>query len=147
MRWGIRRPGMASRDDAIGIFKHNVQAHPQPVQQPGPPIVIGGRTPAAFRRAVQSGNGWYGFALDVDATAAALEGLRQAGASAGRPAALGALEISVTPGRGAAIDLATAEKFASLGVHRLILMPPPRLDAAGLERYVDEVGSKLIGRL
>ena len=126
--WGAAKPAHRGRFVSFA----NVQAHPQPVQRPGPPIVIGGRTPAAF---------------DVDATAAALEGLRQAGASAGRPAALGALEISVTPGRGAAIDLATAEKFASLGVHRLILMPPPRLDAAGLERYVDDVGSKLIGRL
>lgn len=125
----------------------DVQAHPQPVQRPGPPIVIGGRTPAAFRRAVQSGNGWYGFALDVDATAAALDGLRQAGASAPRAAELGPLEISVTPSRGAAIDLATAEKFATLGVHRLILMPPPKLDADGLERFVADVGSRLIGRL
>jgi len=141
--WGAAKPAHRGRFVSFA----NVQAHPQPVQRPGPPIVIGGRTPAAFRRAVRSGNGWYGFALDVDATAAALEGLRQAGAAAVRPAELGALEISVTPGRGTPIDLATAEKFASLGVHRLILMPPPRLDAAGLERYVDDVGSKLIGRL
>ena len=45
-----------------------VQAHPQPVQKPTPPIVIGGHTKAAFRRAVQQGHGWYGFALDTAAS-------------------------------------------------------------------------------
>ena len=59
----------------------------------------------------------------------------------------GPLEISITPGRGAGVDLATAEKFAALGVHRLILMPSPRLDGAGLERYVDEVGTRLVGKV
>jgi probable F420-dependent oxidoreductase len=43
----------------------DIQARPQPVQKPHPPIVIGGHTKEAFRRAVQYGNGWYGFALDV----------------------------------------------------------------------------------
>ena len=45
------------------------------------------------------------------------------------------------------VDLATAEKFAALGVHRLILMPSPRLDGAGLERYVDEVGTRMVGKV
>jgi len=38
----------------------NIQARPQPVQCPHPPIVIGGRTAPAFRRAVAQGQGWYG---------------------------------------------------------------------------------------
>jgi probable F420-dependent oxidoreductase len=125
----------------------DVQAHPQPVQRPRLPIVIGGRTPAAFRRALLHGDGWYGFGLDVEATASALEGLRHAALVWPRPAHLGPLEISITPGRGVAIDLATAEKFAALGVHRLILMPSPKLDGDGLERFVDDVGTKLIRRV
>jgi alkanesulfonate monooxygenase SsuD/methylene tetrahydromethanopterin reductase-like flavin-dependent oxidoreductase (luciferase family) len=117
------------------------------VQRPHPPIVVGGRTAAAFRRAVQQGHGWYGFGLDVDGTAQALAGLRSAVQQYARPAHLGPLEISITPGRGTGVDLATAEKFAALGVHRLILMPSPRLDGAGLERYVDEVGTRLVGKV
>ena len=100
----------------------------------------------AFRRAVQQGNGWYGFALDLDGTRRALDGLRDAAARHTRPAALGDLEISITPGRGVGVDLATCEKYAALGVHRLILMPSARLDADGLERYVETVGKELIGR-
>ena len=122
-----------------------VQAHPQPVQHPLP-IVIGGRTPPAFRRAVQSGNGWYGFALDADATQRALDGLRAAAQSHPRPAELGPLEVSITPGRGVSLDAAACGKYAALGVHRLILMPPAKLDVGGLERYVEDVGRNLIGR-
>ena len=45
-----------------------VQAMPRPVQTPTPPIVVGGRTAPAFRRAVTQGHGWYGFGLDVAET-------------------------------------------------------------------------------
>jgi alkanesulfonate monooxygenase SsuD/methylene tetrahydromethanopterin reductase-like flavin-dependent oxidoreductase (luciferase family) len=141
--WSEARPTYQGRFVSFAA----VQAHPQPVQRPHPPIVVGGRTAAAFRRAVQQGNGWYGFALDPDGTAQALAGLRTAAQQYPRPAHLGPLEISITPGRGAGVDLATAEKFAALGVHRLILMPSPKLDGAGLDRYVDDVGRRLVGRL
>jgi probable F420-dependent oxidoreductase len=96
-----------------------IQAFPRPVQQPHPPIVIGGATPEAFHRAVMHANGWYGFALDLDKTARCIEGLRTAHSQCERPAALGALEISVTPA--AKLDADTAKRFADLGVHRLII--------------------------
>ena len=124
-----------------------VQAHPRPVQRPHPPIVVGGRTAPAFRRAVEQGHGWYGFALDPARTATALEGLREAAAHVARPAHLGPLEISVTPARGVTVDADTAAAYAALGVHRLILMPPPKLDAAGLEGFVADVSTRLIGKV
>ena len=55
-----------------------------------------GRTPAAFRRAVQDGHGWYGFGLDVEQTAHDIEAL-QMEQRYQRPAELGRLEVSVTP--------------------------------------------------
>jgi probable F420-dependent oxidoreductase len=122
-----------------------IQAHPQPVQRPTPPIVIGGTSPPALRRAVQYGHGWYGFALDADATARALEGLRKAADQVARPAELGPLELSVTP-RGR-VDRALAERFAALGVHRLILVPPRSADATALEKFVATIGSGLIGKV
>jgi len=124
-----------------------VQAHPQPPQGARLPVVIGGRTEAAFRRAVQSGHGWYGFGLGPDATATALEGLRAAAQRYARPDHLGRLEISITPGRGGSVDRATAEKYAALGVDRLVLMPSLTLSADELQRYVDTVGAELIGRV
>ncbi len=91
--------------------------------------------------------GEHGFGLDPDGTAQALAGLREAAQQHPRPAHLGPLEISITPGRGVGVDLVTAERFATLGVHRLVVMPSPRLDGAGLERFVEDVGNRLVGRL
>src|SRR5205823_5548102 len=107
--WGQAAPAYQGRHVSFA----GVQAHPHPVQKPHPPIVVGGRSGMAFRRAVQQGNGWYGFALDLDATRRALDGLREATARHARPAALGDLEISITPGRGVGVDAATCEKYAA----------------------------------
>ena len=96
-----------------------INAFPRPLQQPHPPIVVGGASPEAFQRAVMHGNGWYGFALDVDAAARCIAGLEAAQRSSVRPAALGDLEISITPA--GKLDLDMVKRFADIGVHRLIV--------------------------
>jgi probable F420-dependent oxidoreductase len=96
-----------------------INAFPRPIQRPHPPIVIGGGTPEAFQRAVEHGNGWYGFALNVEATARCIEGLKAAQREHARPGALGELEISVTPA--GKLDAEAVKRFADLGVHRLIV--------------------------
>jgi alkanesulfonate monooxygenase SsuD/methylene tetrahydromethanopterin reductase-like flavin-dependent oxidoreductase (luciferase family) len=106
--------------------------------------VVGGESPAAHRRAVEQGHGWYGFALDPPTTAAQLEGLRQAAVRCDRPADLGELEISVTPP--STPDREMAERFAELGVHRLILRPPRDLDESGLADYLYAAAEGLVGR-
>jgi probable F420-dependent oxidoreductase len=95
-----------------------IQAMPRPVQRPHPPIVVGGMSPPAFRRAVTQGNGWYGFALDPDGAARCIAGLEKAAAENERPAALGELEISVTPA--VRLDPEVVRRYADLGVGRLI---------------------------
>ncbi|MDQ1467084.1 MAG: hypothetical protein QOH10_1499, partial [Actinomycetota bacterium] len=102
-----------------------VDAHPRPVQRPIP-IVIGGHTARAYRRAVARGHGWYGFAMTPEGAAASLAGLRAAAAQIARPTELGELEITVTP-RGP-LTAETAAAFAELGVHRLVPFPPPTAD-------------------
>src|SRR5579872_5528420 len=42
-----------------------VQSHPQRTI----PVVVGGESPAAYRRAIQSAQGWYGFHMDAHETA------------------------------------------------------------------------------
>ncbi|HEX7786255.1 MAG TPA: cupin domain-containing protein, partial [Methylomirabilota bacterium] len=111
---------------------------------------LGYHTEAAFRRAVEQGHGWYGFALDEDGARRCLDGLRAAADRYARPAALGPLEISVTPRPtrgGEVMDRASADRFAALGVHRLIVMPPRSLDAAGIERFVEKTARELRGLL
>lgn len=107
-------------------FEH-IQALPRPVQRPHPPIVFGGATAPAFRRAVMHANGWYGFALDLESTARCIDGLRAAQRDCERPAELGELEISITPS--IRLDADTSRRFAELGVHRLIVGGRPRTEA------------------
>ncbi len=121
-----------------------VVALPLPVQRPCPPIVIGGYSPAAYRRTVTAANGWYGFGLDLDATARALADLRRAHERHARPTELGEVEITVAVP--AAVDGETAAKYAALGVHRLVLMPADQSEPA-LERLIDATGASLIGQV
>jgi probable F420-dependent oxidoreductase len=100
-----------------------VDAHPRPEQQ-SIPIVVGGHTPAAYRRSIAVGHGWYGFAMTPADAAASIAGLREAGERVERPAALGDLEITITP-RGR-LTPETAAEFAALGVDRLVVLPSPR---------------------
>jgi probable F420-dependent oxidoreductase len=136
--WTAEQPAYEGRFVSFS----GIDAQPRPVQRPHPPIVIGGRTPPAFRRAVQHGNGWYGFSLDLAETTECLAGLRSAQAEVARPEALGQLEISVTP-RGP-VDLNTVRRFAEAGVHRII----PFWPLANLEAVVERVqrfGDEVIG--
>ncbi len=102
-----------------------VDAYPRPVQQ-SIPIVVGGHTAAAYRRAVARGDGWYGFAMTPESAAASVEGLRKAADEVDRPAALGDLELTITP-RGR-LTAETAAGFAELGVDRLVIIPNPKDD-------------------
>src|SRR5258706_1384551 len=106
----------------------NVAAYPRPIQRPMPPVVIGGESPAALRRAITMGNGWYGFGLTVEEARQRIEGLKQASEQHERPAELGDLEITVTPVGG--FDRGSGEAYAAAGVHRLVVLPKPEASRA-----------------
>jgi len=106
-----------------------IQSRPMPAQKPHPPIIVGGNSPPALRRALSQGNGWYGFFMDVDTTAAMLKALEETAKSTERRDSLGRLEISITPP--GPVDRDTARRYEDLGVDRLILMRGLKdLDAA-----------------
>ncbi|HEY2772786.1 MAG TPA: TIGR03619 family F420-dependent LLM class oxidoreductase [Candidatus Binatia bacterium] len=121
-----------------------VDAQPRPVQKPHPPIVFGGHTAPAFARAVEIASGWYGFAQDVDAAGRCIEGLKQAAKRHARGAGLGRLTIDVTPLPGLP-DVATVDRYAALGVDRLILLPRPG-GRDDLLRFLDEASRTLVAR-
>jgi len=99
-----------------------VRAEPRPVQKPNPPIIFGGKSKYAFGRTARIGDGWYGYGLDLEATASCIDGLRAACARHGR--AFDAIEVSVTPKQKLERDLAL--RYADLGVRRLIVPPQGR---------------------
>jgi probable F420-dependent oxidoreductase len=102
-----------------------VDAHPRPVQRPIP-LVVAGHSGPAYRRAVARAQGWYGYWLTPDDVATSLAGLHAAADRIDRPAGLGDLEISVTPRGRITPDRVAA--YAEVGVHRLVVLPPPTPD-------------------
>ena len=125
--WTQDAPSFAGRFTAFS----GIQSRPQPLQRPHPPIVIGGGSPAAFRRTARQGDGWYGFMLDAGGAAEAVRALERAADEVERPPSLGPLEITITP-RGR-LDREAVERFAEAGVHRLVPMPRGLMQPAGDE--------------
>jgi alkanesulfonate monooxygenase SsuD/methylene tetrahydromethanopterin reductase-like flavin-dependent oxidoreductase (luciferase family) len=119
----------AFRGDHVAF--EGVDAHPRPVQRPLP-VVVGGHSRAAHRRAVQLAGGWYGFMLDRAATATQIESLRREAQSAGRD--LEELTITVSPAE--RLEREVVRDFAKLGVDRLVLVPRPGLSLEDLDAYV-----------
>jgi probable F420-dependent oxidoreductase len=138
--WDEPVPSFAGRFVAFD----GVMQRPRPVQRPHPPIVVGGHSPSAFRRAVQAGSGWYGWELDPDRTAEALQALRETAEEHRRPAELGELEITITPP--GAPDLETARRYAELGVHRLAVQPRT-MGGTAIDELIARVGDQLVGRV
>ncbi len=118
-----------------------VRAEPRPLARARLPIVWGGKSTYAFDRAARSGDGWFGYALDLAATQRCVAGLHAACAKIGRPP--GEIEISVTP-KGE-LDRDLARRYADLGVARLVL-PPRGRDSAEAIRAIAAAERELIGR-
>jgi probable F420-dependent oxidoreductase len=108
-----------------------IDAYPRPVQR-RLPVVVGGHTRAAHRRAARVGEGWYGFMVGLRAMAEQRELMRAALAEAGRERPL---EVSVTPSR--VLDRGVVEAYAELGVERLIVAPPVGLSLEELVEFVE----------
>ncbi len=89
---------------------------PKPVQQPHLPIIVGGHSAAGMRRAARYGAGWYGFAINVEQTAAALQQLDKALAAEQRGRA--GFEIVITPPYRLTDDMLRG--YADLGVDRVV---------------------------
>jgi len=61
-----------------------VSIDPKPVQQPGPPIWIGGRSDAALLRAARQGDGWMAYVVHADRYAQSAAKIREEADRAGR---------------------------------------------------------------
>jgi probable F420-dependent oxidoreductase len=134
--WTADQPSFAGRFVSFdGVFQT-----PRPVQRPHPPIVVGGHSAAAMRRAVRDADGWYGVYVTHEETADLLRRLREVEAAVERPASLGELEITITPRE--PVDAAAVRRYEELGVHRL-LVQPSSLEGGAVDEVIDELGRLL----
>ena len=140
--WDADAPSFRGRHVAF----EGIDAHPRPVQRPLP-VVVGGHSAAAHRRAVLHADGWYGYMLDRAAAAQQIQSLRDEAQAAGRD--LAGFTITVSPAE--RLDPDSVRAFGDLGVDRLVLVPRPGLSLPDLDAYVrarapESVGAERLDR-
>jgi probable F420-dependent oxidoreductase len=94
-------------------------AYPKPVQQPHPPILMGGDGPTTFDRIAEFGDGWMPIGRPGPNPAEKMATLRARVEKAGRdPRSVSVSMFGVKP------DRATMDTFAAAGVERSIILIP-----------------------
>ena len=121
--WTAKKPAFEGR---FWRFS-GIDAQPRPVQKGGPPIVVGGGSDGAIRRAVALGQGWYGFAMDVATAKQHIDRVRAQERKAGRT---DRLEISITPRGGLTAE--RVREYREIGVDRLMPILPQTTEADAL---------------
>lgn len=110
---------------------------PKCVQQPYPPILVGGESTAALRRAARAGDGWIGMNHDLESGAAQIAKLRTLLEEHGRDPR----DFEYCLGGPVETEDDVA-RWADAGVTRLIVAPWRRSREAidGMRRFADAVG-------
>ncbi|HVN89807.1 MAG TPA: LLM class F420-dependent oxidoreductase [Candidatus Binataceae bacterium] len=117
-----------------------VRFNPKPVQKPHPPIVVGGTSELAIKRAVRYGDGWYAVARSMDEARSLISQLQGQMRTAGRTRPV---EITMSLRPGHPLTLAEIKELSGLGVDRaLIGLPLRALNEDELESFRDDVIAK-----
>ncbi len=112
---------------------------PKCIQQPGPPILVGGESAPALRRAARMGDGWIGMSHDFASGEKQIQRLRELLVDQNRDPDV--FEYCLG---GPVTSVADVERWAEIGVTRLVISPWPRSRAAleGIERFAHEIMDK-----
>lgn len=126
----VAHDGEFFRFDAVAF-------EPKPLQQPWPPILIGGESGAALRRAARDGDGWIGMGHAFESAAGQITRLRELRGEYGRDTA--SFQICLGGPVTGADDVG---RWEELGVTRLVVSPWRRSPDAvdGMRRFADLVG-------
>jgi probable F420-dependent oxidoreductase len=118
------------------------ESKPDPVRVGGPPIVIGGSSEAAARRAGRAGDGFFPYVVGPEQLASLAEIVRATAVEHGRDP--DAVEITVWPGswrRGASLDAAVMRAFVDAGADRLVVSAQESgaSDVEGIRPFIRQV--------
>jgi probable F420-dependent oxidoreductase len=117
-----------------------LEVHPKPVQKPGVPIVVGGHTELAARRAARYGDGFFPGVADDEKLKWLLGIMREECQKVGRDPQT----IEITSGR-AVPSPDSVKQLEDLGVSRFVV-PPPAFDPEGVTKGLEKLGG-LIAKL
>ena len=107
----------------------NIWSWPKPVQQPHPPLILGGETDHTLRRIVRVGDGWLPRAMNPQQVLDGMTRLKQFAEEAGRDPATISVSIFAPPPTDDVVN-----RFKETDAERIILMVPPRDEAETLKR-------------
>jgi probable F420-dependent oxidoreductase len=126
---------------------------PKPLQKPHIPLLIGGVSRAAMRRAARLGNGWHPTAMPPDTLRAAMDALAEEAQAAGRSAADIPVSISlpVQGGRAGRYSLGTEptemveklQAFHRVGVDTVVISPSTG-DAQAMAHSLEVLAQEVI---
>ena len=126
---------------------------PKPVQQPGPPVWIGGRSDAAMRRTGRLGDGWLPSAITPEECAAGIAAINAYAAEAGRAVDADHFGVSITcavaDSEAAARELAATalpRRREDVPLEACTAMGTPDRIIAKLREYVDAGITKFVLR-
>ena len=136
-----------------------VKFAPKPLQQPHPPLWIGGQSRAAMRRAARLGDGWHPTGLTPQELAGKVEYLESQVKAAGRSMSditisvrqeLDVLDSPSAEGQGSMIGapdqlLSNIEAYASSGVQEIVT-PVSTSDVAHVHRVMEAFATKVMPR-
>jgi len=117
--WSMAEPEFHGRH----VDFADVDAHPRPVAAAGPPVIIGGLSGLARRRAIRTANGWFVYNTTVESMGEILDAIAREMKEIDRPAELGPLEITTIPA--GPFDRSIADQYAELGIDRVVVLPKP----------------------
>lgn len=125
--WTEEDPRFAGKYSRFAGMKFS----PKPLQKPSIPVVIGGVSRAAIRRAARLGDGWQPLGLSPEALGQGIAALREEAQAAGRDVAK--IPVSIAMGLGASTSrryalgkdpadiVRNAKTFVALGVETLVI--------------------------
>lgn len=128
----------------------NVVCDVKPYRPEGIPIVIGGSTSFAARRAGRLGDGFFPYVISPEDFAARVEEMRQTARDAKRNA--DALDVSVWPGSFdpmGTFDLDLAKRYVDGGAGRIVMnaMESGSMELEAIRRFIGEVQERIIAKL
>ena len=116
-----------------------VRVNPRPVRDRRIPVVVGGNSDAALRRAAEFGDGWYGFFLPASSVPERIAALGRYCRERGR--SLSELTVAVAPSDGSP---EAVPALAAAGVTELVVVAAPPGDPAEAAAWTGDLAARWV---
>ncbi len=133
--WRDRRATMAGRF----VEFSDISVAPKPVGRL--PVILGGNGPRALARAARHADGWYGFNVDVAATATCVEVLGDELAAQGKD--FSGFEVIVAP-FSTGVGSGELSELSELGVDEVVLVENPPGDEEGARAWLEDLAHRWV---